>query len=500
MRVLEEPLVEPGVRKEKRPRVPPARPETPPMDPAAEPQPGIDITCARPHEVDALVLAAEKVGWSIERRVRNPHLGAVIWVNTREETMDRWKVLRPGEWLSHMPGIGSACEKDILAKALESSRASFWPRSWCTGDSFLVSDVCDEVFSCSALPSSLIVKPTTGTHGKGISLVRTRDELLAAVEKLRSQGERQQEAIVQEYVERPMLLGGHKWDARLYALILRQPAESSEKGRNSKGLCCLLAQEGLVRVCVDPYEQPEPRNLHRSTMHLSNYSISRMSEKYVHNADVDDGGQGCKRTLSAVLRHLEREEGLVKEDFWRSVHHLVRGTVDAMAASVLESFEALDRAAAEANAAEAAKAKSAEAVKAEAETMKPEASSPLPRGCFHLVGLDVLLDQAGAPWLLEVNSNPSLSLEEVKPLESSLSVADTHRLFAEVSSMKGFSRWGRPCRCAKLPRPHAHYQCPVDSKVKLPVVEGTLNVIRRVAQGEPGGIDAWSKGTIFNPV
>ena len=37
--------------------------------------------------------------------------------------------------------------------------------------------------------------------------------------------------------------------------------------------------------------------------------------------------------------------------------------------------------------------------------------------CFHIVGFDVMLDCTGAPTLLEINCNPSLSLESVYPID-----------------------------------------------------------------------------------
>mmetsp|Transcript_86567 Transcript_86567/g.149814 ORF Transcript_86567/g.149814 Transcript_86567/m.149814 type:complete len:454 (-) Transcript_86567:164-1525(-) len=419
----------------------------------------VDIACARKNS-DVLEMVVEELGWTTTQG----NGGAIVWVVGTDDIVERLRKLRSSEWLSHIPGMLDCCGKVALSEALQMRGASFWPRSWRAPET-RADDICREAFKSGT--GTVIIKPDTGSQGQGIHLARSSKELQRHLSRLQAP-----EAIVQEYVDRPLLLHGFKWDMRIYALVL--PTSNG-------GLTAFLAHEGLVRVCVDPYELPDNRNLVRQTMHLTNYSLSKFSDKFVFSEDPSDASKGCKRSLSAVLNLLEAEGVLSARSTWQALASLTRQTVDALAGPL------------RAVVADPATWEGGQEVSALAQEHFQHT--------FHILGLDVLLDETGRPWLLEVNNNPSLSLDEIRPFPGSWSRAEINSLFA--SSRRSSSKWGRPCRCAGHPRPHEHQLCAVDCAVKLPVVRGTLNIIKRARasdQGKATSRAAWAQGTVFEPV
>eukprot|EP00933_Yihiella_yeosuensis_P064960 TRINITY_DN68537_c0_g1_i1.p1 TRINITY_DN68537_c0_g1~~TRINITY_DN68537_c0_g1_i1.p1 ORF type:complete len:432 (-),score=58.34 TRINITY_DN68537_c0_g1_i1:115-1410(-) len=422
----------------------------------------IDIACARKN-TEILQIVAERIGWSITREKG----GTIIWVLFKDDLAEKLLKLKAGQWLSHIPGMHEACGKVALDQAMkESENAFFWPQSWeASKDSPAdIAEICHLAFASG--PATLIVKPNEGTQGQGIALARSPKELGRIIERMLAP-----RAIVQEYIDRPLLLDKRKWDMRIYVLAI-----PSSTGND---FTCFLAQEGLARVCIDRYEIPTDRNLHRLTVHLTNYSLSKFSDNFVFNEDPHNSNTGCKRTLSAVLKRLQEEgtAGITVPSAWEMLARLSRQTINAMSQSLSTlAFSPSNW---------------------DGDSRVAEAASNNFYKSFHILGLDVLFDEAGNPWLLEVNCNPSLSVDEVRPLPGIKSQADVNMLFAQArKSIQPGTKWGRPCRCASHPRPHAHHQCPVDCAIKIPVVEGTLKIIERV-RGDPLGSKDLCEGTIF---
>ncbi|GIQ90465.1 tubulin polyglutamylase TTLL1, partial [Kipferlia bialata] len=86
-----------------------------------------------------------------------------------------------------------------------------------------------------------IVKPTNRAQGKGIQIVSK----LAQIKRFshgRGVSSRSDQYIITRYIDRPMLIGGKKFDLRLYVLVV-----------SFRPLKCYIYQNGFCRLCSVPY-------------------------------------------------------------------------------------------------------------------------------------------------------------------------------------------------------------------------------------------------------
>ena len=101
----------------------------------------------------------------------------------------------------------------------------------------------------SSLPRPYyIVKPDSGSQGDGIRIT---------AEPERAKCPPGQERVVQEYIAKPMLIEGLKFDLRLYVLVADVQDAPDEGGPMRLFLC----REGLARFAVEGYEQPAASNV-----------------------------------------------------------------------------------------------------------------------------------------------------------------------------------------------------------------------------------------------
>lgn len=177
------------------------------------------------------------------------------------------------------------------------------------------------------------------------------------------------EKVMQRYIEKPLLINGLKHDLRLYLLIA-----------NVDPLIAFLNEEGLARFCTTPYEAPshDLKNKDKNA-HLTNFSINKTSPNFVHTDELTEENNGSKQTLSSYWKTMEKlgyKPDEIKEEIIKLNQYLLKAMKP-----FLHYFQ---------------------------KCIFPRSE---PGKCFHVIGVDILLDSKCRPWILEINASPSLSIE-----------------------------------------------------------------------------------------
>jgi hypothetical protein len=200
-----------------------------------------------------------------------------------------------------------------------------------------------------------IMKPAGSSRGRGIFVFND----IGAVSYTEC-------VIVQRYIERPLLLDGYKFDLRLYVCVTSMnPLEA------------FIYREGFTRLSTEPYST-DPRDMSNRYIHLTNSSINRHNDNQVQQRSILARGElsgGSKCSLKYLQTRL-REMGIE----WAPVWHEVVGVC-------LKTLYCVQ------------------------DVIPGNANS------FELFGFDVLIDADLKPWLIEVNSSPSLSRENALDYE-----------------------------------------------------------------------------------
>lgn len=269
--------------------------------------------------------------------------------------------LRPNQRVNHFPNSGELTQKDLMSKNLmrlsmimrkNGSEASidFYPQTFVLpGDTLRFRDCYKRT------GGTWICKPSGGSMGQGIRFINSEADAArfdSYLNKKLNAAETFEDRIklnhvVQRYISNPLLLGGRKFDIRLYSLVL-----------SFNPLIFYTFRGGFCRLTSRPYTIDDFAN---REVHLTNVAVQTQSDAY----DARSGGKWDTQSLRQYIKHLH---GYERTD---QVFSMIQNIMNTSLLSV-ESHVISDR------------------------------------HCYELYGYDILIDSDLRPWLIEINSSPSL--------------------------------------------------------------------------------------------
>lgn len=274
-----------------------------------------------------------------------------IWWRTSRFRLSDYENLSQWQRLNHYPKSTGITKKDCLVRNLKrmkgvhgSAMYNFSPLSF-----NLPNDYTRYVAEYGKLKAKTdpknfawICKPADMSRGRGIFLFKDISDLQYDCN-----------AVVQQYIANPLLIGGYKFDIRLYVAV-----------PSFHPLTIYIFQEGIVRFSTEKYDMSALNNVFA---HLTNTSINKHSPSYT--TDKERIGPGCKWTLSQ-LRYYFHQSNLDDTLLWARVTNIIILTLLIQAPQV-----------------------------------------PKEKNCYELYGFDILIDEKLKPWLLEVNFSPALGTD-----------------------------------------------------------------------------------------
>lgn len=199
----------------------------------------------------------------------------IIW-SEKEFINDIYeKRLQPHQRVNHFRNYFELCRKDLLVRNLkkhrkaleregkvaESQSYNFYPQTYIVPSEYVI--FADEFKKCQGQDEKKnvwIMKPIGRSQGKGIFLFNKLSQI--------SQWENHsaENYIVQKYISDPLLLGGKKFDMRIYVLVT-----------NYSPLTVYLYRSGFARFTHVRYDESK---INQYEMHLTNVAIQKNAENY----------------------------------------------------------------------------------------------------------------------------------------------------------------------------------------------------------------------------
>ncbi|XP_065828525.1 probable tubulin polyglutamylase TTLL9 isoform X2 [Oscarella lobularis] len=204
--------------------------------------------------------------------------------------------------------------------------------------------------------STWIMKPVAKSQGKGIFLFRKLKDItdwskIGFVHRDtddKSEKDVPETYVVSRYIENPCLIGGRKFDIRVYVLV-----------NSYIPLKAWLYRSGFARFSNTRFSLD---TITDSFIHLTNVAIQKTAPDY-------DPEKGCKWSLQQLRTYLTAEYGYMETiTLFRLLDDIIIKSLQSVQKVMIND-----------------------------------------KHCFELYGFDVMIDSNLKPWLIEVNASPSLT-------------------------------------------------------------------------------------------
>lgn len=266
-----------------------------------------------------------------------------------------FRSLRSYQKLNHIPGTFQIGRKDRIWRNLQAKLQQYGQREFTFMPQTYVLPQDGRRLKrlwprFAARNTKWIIKPPASARGTGIKVVDQWKHI-----------PKRKPLIVQKYIDRPLLINGSKFDLRLYVVVT-----------SMNPLRAYMHTDGLARFASVKYSN-DANTLNDRYMHLTNYSINKLSSNYTKNEDADSCS-GHKWTLKTLWKYFQAQS-INTDGLWAALRNLILRTV-------LTGEHVINQ------------------------MTKVNVNSKY--NTFELFGIDVILDAELKPWLLEVNISPSL--------------------------------------------------------------------------------------------
>lgn len=188
-------------------------------------------------------------------------------------------------------------------------------------------------------------------------------------------------AVISEYLDKPLLFKGYKFDLRIYVLVT-----------SFYPLKIYIFREGLVRLATNKYIEIGAKGYDKAS-HLTNTSIGKQYEGKKSLRQYEDDVSQYVMSFAAFFSQLKKE-GADVDLIWNQIYDIIIKTILSVEGIVSDFTK---------------------------EHFQDRSK------CFELYGFDVMIEKDLKPWILEVNLLPSCAM--TSKLDKTVKPNLIHNLF-----------------------------------------------------------------------